>query len=206
MVGTVETTGQETKAKGKSKRKPNSAECYLRHDQVEAGDASIDEVGALSTGISSTKGCCSKRPRRGKEQRVRTWPRKETVRTGTREEGARVQGTVPNSFTSTAETHEPGNGTQEPKNKARKKTQRPLKEKSSANCRRSRVKVTQSSIQSPVRHSRAKVPTESPKTDVAEDTMSAMVKLAKDPLEPYDIGQPTAECHLMAWRRSRESW
>ena len=27
--------------------------------------------------------------------------------------------------------------------------------------------------------------------------MSAMVKLAKDPLEPYDIGQPTAECQLM---------
>ena len=27
--------------------------------------------------------------------------------------------------------------------------------------------------------------------------MSAMVKLSKDPLEPCDIGQPTAECQLM---------
>ena len=34
-------------------------------------------------------------------------------------------------------------------------------------------------------------------SDVAEETMSAMVKLAKDQLEPYDIGQPTAECQLM---------
>ena len=36
-------------------------------------------------------------------------------------------------------------------------------------------------------------------SDVAEDTMSAMVKLAKDPLEPHDIGQPTSECLLMAF-------
>ena len=35
------------------------------------------------------------------------------------------------------------------------------------------------------------------KRDVAEETMSAMVKLAKDPLEPHDIDQPTAECQLM---------
>ena len=41
-------------------------------------------------------------------------------------------------------------------------------------------------------------------SDVAEETMSAMVKLAKDPLEPYDIAQPTAECHLMAWPCKRE--
>ena len=36
------------------------------------------------------------------------------------------------------------------------------------------------------------------KSDVAEETMSAMVKLANDPLEPCDIGQPTAE-----WRDER---
>jgi len=35
------------------------------------------------------------------------------------------------------------------------------------------------------------------KSDVAEDTMSAMVKLAKDPLEPHYIDQHTEECHLM---------
>ena len=29
------------------------------------------------------------------------------------------------------------------------------------------------------------------KSDVAEETMSSMVKLAKDPLEPHDIDQPT---------------
>ena len=46
-------------------------EYYLRDEQVEASDASIDEVGALCT-----EECCSKGPR-GKEQRVRRWPRKE---------------------------------------------------------------------------------------------------------------------------------
>ena len=35
------------------------------------------------------------------------------------------------------------------------------------------------------------------KRDVAEETMSAMVKLAKEIDEPNDTGQPTAECHLM---------
>ena len=35
-------------------------------------------------------------------------------------------------------------------------------------------------------------------SDVAEETMSAMVKLAKEIDEPYDISQPTAECQLMA--------
>ena len=35
------------------------------------------------------------------------------------------------------------------------------------------------------------------KSDVAEETMSAMVKLAKDPLEPHDIYQHTEECHLI---------
>ena len=40
-------------------------------------------------------------------------------------------------------------------------------------------------------------------SDVAEETMSAMVELAKDPLEPYDIDQPTSECHLMAWLYER---
>ena len=34
--------------------------------------------------------------------------------------------------------------------------------------------------------------------------MSAMVKLAKDPLEPCDIDQPTAECHLMVWPQKRK--
>ena len=29
--------------------------------------------------------------------------------------------------------------------------------------------------------------------------MSTMVKLAKDPLEPCDIDQPTSECLLMAF-------
>ena len=33
--------------------------------------------------------------------------------------------------------------------------------------------------------------------------MSAMVKLAKEIDESYDIGQPTAECHLMAWPYER---
>ena len=37
------------------------------------------------------------------------------------------------------------------------------------------------------------------KSDVAEETMSAMVKLAKDTLEPHDIDQHTEECHLMVW-------
>ena len=58
------------------------------------------------TGYMPTEECCSKGPGRGKEQRVRRWPRKETVRTGTREEVARFQGTVPSSFTLTAETNE----------------------------------------------------------------------------------------------------
>ena len=34
-------------------------------------------------------------------------------------------------------------------------------------------------------------------SDVAEDTMSVMVKLANEIDEPHDIGQPTAECQLM---------
>ena len=34
-------------------------------------------------------------------------------------------------------------------------------------------------------------------SDVAEETMSVTVKLARDPLEPSDIRQPTAECQLM---------
>ena len=41
-------------------------------------------------------------------------------------------------------------------------------------------------------------------SDVAEETMSAMVKLAKDLLEPYDIALPTAECHIMAWLHKKE--
>ena len=35
------------------------------------------------------------------------------------------------------------------------------------------------------------------KSEVAEETMSAVVKLAKEIDEPRDIGQPTAECQLM---------
>jgi len=34
-------------------------------------------------------------------------------------------------------------------------------------------------------------------SNVAEETMSALVRLAKDPLELHDIDQPTAECQLM---------
>ena len=34
-------------------------------------------------------------------------------------------------------------------------------------------------------------------SDVAEETMSAVVKLAKEIDEPCDIHQPTAECHLI---------
>ena len=34
--------------------------------------------------------------------------------------------------------------------------------------------------------------------------MSAMVKLAKDPLEHHDIDQHTEECHLMVWPCERE--
>ena len=40
------------------------------------------------------------------------------------------------------------------------------------------------------------------KSDVVKGTMSAVVKLAKEIDEP-DIGQPTAECHLMAWLYER---
>ena len=74
------------------KGKPNNAEhYYLRDEQVEARDASIDEVGALMT-----EGCDNKGPRRGKEQRVRRWqrPREETTPVKTREEGARARGRV----------------------------------------------------------------------------------------------------------------
>ena len=39
---------------------------------------------------------------------------------------------------------------------------------------------------------------------VAEDTMSVMLKLSKDPPEPHDIAQSTAGCHLMAWPYRRE--
>ena len=35
-------------------------------------------------------------------------------------------------------------------------------------------------------------------SDIAEETMSVMVKFAKDPFEPHDIDQHTEECHLMA--------
>ena len=51
-------------------------------------------IGGFET--NSTEGCCSKGPRRGKEQRVRRWqrPREETVSARTREEGARVQGEI----------------------------------------------------------------------------------------------------------------
>ena len=48
----------------------DSAEYNLKDEQVEASDASIDEVGTFLTGE-----CCSKGPRRGKEQRVRRWQR-----------------------------------------------------------------------------------------------------------------------------------
>ena len=41
-------------------------------------------------------------------------------------------------------------------------------------------------------------------SDVAEETMSAMVKLAKAMCEPYDIGQPTAECQFRGL--PGESW
>ena len=35
------------------------------------------------------------------------------------------------------------------------------------------------------------------KSDFSKETMSAMVKLAKEIDEPHDISQPTAECQLM---------
>ena len=41
-------------------------------------------------------------------------------------------------------------------------------------------------------------------SDVAEETMSTMVKFAKDPLEHPGNDQPTAECHLMAWPFERD--
>ena len=44
------------------------------------------------------------------------------------------------------------------------------------------------------------------KSDVAEDTMSTVVKLAKDPFEPYDIGQPTSKCLLMVFVPPGENW
>ena len=73
-------------------RRPSrdSAEHYLRDEQVEARDASINEVGALLT-----EECCSDGPRRCKEQRVRRQrPREETTLVRTREEGARARGRV----------------------------------------------------------------------------------------------------------------
>ena len=42
------------------------------------------------------------------------------------------------------------------------------------------------------------------KSDGAEETMSTMVKLTKDPLEPHDIDQHTEECHLMGWPYERK--
>ena len=42
------------------------------------------------------------------------------------------------------------------------------------------------------------------KSDVAEETMSATVKLAKDTLQPHDIDQHTEECHLMVWPYKRK--
>ena len=68
----------------------------------------------------------------------------------------------------------------------RKKTRSILRKKNSANCWRSRIRVTQS----------AKLVA---KSDVAEDTMSATLKFAKEIDEAYDIDQPTEERHLMAW-------
>ena len=38
------------------------------------------------------------------------------------------------------------------------------------------------------------------KSDVAEETMSAMVKFAKDTLEPHDNDQPTTECTVSGRR------
>ena len=94
MVETVETIGQETKAKAKASR---TVPVVLERDErVEASDASIDEVGVLSTEISRTERCWSKDPRRGKDQKTRWWQRP-------REEGARVQ--LLSSF-ATAETNE----------------------------------------------------------------------------------------------------
>ena len=77
MVETVETTGQ--KRKQPAKKKDGWKEHHSRTESEERED----------------------RP----EQRARRWqrPREEAVRTGTGEEGARVQGTVLSSF-ATAET------------------------------------------------------------------------------------------------------
>ena len=57
---------------------------------------------------------------------------------------------------------------------------------------------------SPVQHFESQSSDRIAESEVAEETMSALVKLANDPLEPYDIAQPTAECHLMAWPYKRE--
>ena len=126
--GRLERKPQSYRDRRKRRSARDSAKYCLRDEQVQASDASIDEVGALLT-----EGCCSKGPRRGKEQRVRRWqrPREETTPVRTREEGARDQeGAVLSSF-ATTETNEqlkkarewdpknprrkqPGIGTQEP--------------------------------------------------------------------------------------------
>ena len=74
---------------------------------------------------------------------------------------------------------QPGNGTQEPKKRqtARDRTQRLLKKK----------EHTQPQGDKELEQLTCK-------SDVAEETMSATMKLAKDTLEPHDNDQPTAEC------------
>ena len=129
-----------------------------------------------------------------------------------REEGARVRGEIDQLKNDEKKGKQPGNGTQEPKKKTAREwdprtreqtepgdeTQGPLKTKSIPN----RKEVTCESDAKLDTKARATFEGQSSdriaKSDVVKDTMSATVKLAKEIDEP-DIGQPTAECHLMAW-------
>ena len=113
------------------------------------------------------------------------------MRTGTTEEGARVQGTVPSSFTLTAETNE-----QLRENGKKKKTARDRDPEETARGwdPRTLERKEHCQLQAVTCESDAKQD---------KDTMSAMVKLAKEIEEPYDIDQPTEECHLMEWLHER---
>ena len=116
------------------------------------------------------------------------------------------------------ERKQPGNGTQ---GTSKKKSLPNRRETESLN--RSRVRVTQSWTIITSNHlectrvSKRKAPRSvswrcalrcargvDVESDVAEETMSAMVKLAKAMCEPYDIGQPIAECQFRGL--PGESW
>ena len=131
----------------------------------------------------ATRSKGTKDSRRGKEQRS-TESGRSPLRV--REERARVQGAVPSSF-ATAETNEQ------------------LKEKTRQTARE-RDPWTLEEKEHTQPQGEKELEQITCKSDVAEDTMSTMVKLAKDPLEPHDIGQTTSECLLMAYLQEKTGY